>query len=523
MFPEEFLERIASQPYIDVGGLAAALQRPAEQSVRVNSRKWHNPVAAYERVPWEPDGYYLTEKVLFAPDPLFHAGAYYPQESSGMFTGELFRQLTAGRSGLRVLDLCGAPGGKSTHLSSLIGDDGVLVANEVIASRAAVLAENITKWGIGNTVVTQSDPSRFEALPGFFDVIVADAPCSGEGMFRSPVAVQEWSLANARLCGERQRRIVMEAWKALRPGGIFIYSTCTFNPAENEHNVSWLGESTGAETLAADITGMDGITEIRYRGVTGYGFHPGRVRGEDFFIAALRRPSQEGDDEIPTNERSRSGNRGFSSRNTGSVDRSFGSHNPGKSWSRSAGIRNTGSWEERIQGSRESRNTGGRYPGNNMSRNSRADGIPSAKALETAATLTSFERERLTVSNGRIIALAADAGLMSQISGSLNVIKYGTMIGEIKNGILIPAHDLAMSVRRIPGTVAEHDLSRDEALAFLRLDPMQPERMPEGRVLVRYRGVALGFVNNLGSRVNNGYPRQWRLRMAVAPGYREIL
>jgi len=477
MFPEKFLERITSQPYIDAEGLTAALQRPAEQTVRVNPRKWHYPVAGYERVQWEPNGYYLPGKPLFAPDPLFHAGVYYPQESSGMFTGELFRQLTEGRGGLRVLDLCGAPGGKSTHLSSLIGDDGVLVANEVIGSRAAVLAENVTKWGMGNTVVTQSDPSRFAALPGFFDVIVADAPCSGEGMFRSSVAVQEWSLSNARLCSERQRRIVMEAWQALRPGGIFIYSTCTFNPAENEHNVSWLSESTGAESLAADITGMDGITEISYRGVTGYGFHPGRVRGEGFFIAALRKPSQDGNNNSPENMI------------PGSRDRSFGS-----------------------------RNTGGRE-----SRNSHAGIQSSTKAYEVAESLASFGRERLTVSDGRIIAMAADAGLMSQISGSLNVIKYGTMIGEIKNGILIPAHDLAMSVRRIPGIFSEHDLTRDEALAYLRLEPMQPEIMPAGRVLVSYRGVALGFVNNLGSRVNNGYPRQWRLRMSAPPGYREIL
>ncbi len=497
MLPEKFLERITGQPYIDSEGLTSALQRPAEQSVRVNPRKWHCPVTGYERVPWEPDGYYLPGKPLFAPDPLFHAGVYYPQESSGMFTGELFRQLTAGDSGLRVLDLCGAPGGKSTHLSSLIGDDGVLVANEVIGSRAAVLAENITKWGMGNTVVTQSDPSRFAVLKDFFDVIVADAPCSGEGMFRSPVAVQEWSPSNAILCSERQRRIVMEAWQALRPGGIFIYSTCTFNPAENEHNVSWLGENTGAEPIAADIKGMDGITEIRYRGVTGYGFHPGRVRGEGFFIAALRKR------ETPNNEISGSGDHSFGSRNTGSL--------------------NPGGREDRIQGSRENRKTGSRFSGSNMSRDSRAGMQPSAKAYEVAESLASFGRERLTVSDGRIIALAADAGLMSQLSGSLNVIKYGTMIGDIKNSILIPAHDLAMSVRRIPGTFAEHDLSRDEALAYLRLEPMRPERMPEGRVLVRYRGVALGFVNNLGSRVNNGYPRQWRLRMAAPPDYREIL
>jgi 16S rRNA C967 or C1407 C5-methylase (RsmB/RsmF family)/NOL1/NOP2/fmu family ribosome biogenesis protein len=503
MLPEKFLERITSQPYIDSEGLTAALQQPAEQSVRINWRKWHYPVNGYERVQWEPDGFYLPGRPLFAPDPLFHAGVYYPQESSGMFTGELFRQLTAGLSGLRVLDLCGAPGGKSTHLSSIIGDDGVLVANEVIASRAAILAENVTKWGMGNTVVTQSDPSRFAALKDFFDVIVADAPCSGEGMFRSAVAVREWSPSNASLCSERQRRIVMEAWQALRPGGIFIYSTCTFNPAENEHNVSWLGENTGAESLSADITWMDGITEIRYRGVTGYGFHPGRIRGEGFFIAALRKPSEDGDDDRPN------------ILIPGSGERSLGNRHYGKSESRSAGSRNNGGHESRSAGNRN-------HEFGDRSK-SRAVMQPSARAYEEAEPLASFGRERLTVSNGRIIALAADAGLMSQISGSLNVIKYGTMIGEIKNGILIPAHDLAMSARRIPGTFAEHDLTRDEALSYLRLEPMRPERMPEGRVLVRYRGVALGFVNNLGSRVNNGYPRQWRLRMTAPQGYAEIL
>lgn len=495
MFPGEFLERITSQPYIDAEGLIAALQRPSEPSVRVNPCKWKDPVTVYERVRWEPNGYYLPGKTLFAPDPLFHAGVYYPQESSGMFTGELFRQLTEGQGGLRVLDLCGAPGGKSTHLSSLIGDDGLLVANEVIASRASVLAENITKWGIGNTVVTQSDPSRFAALSGFFDVIVTDAPCSGEGMFRSAVAVQEWSLSNARLCSERQRRIVMEAWQALRPGGIFIYSTCTFNPAENEHNVSWLGERTGAESLTADITGLEGITEISYGGVTGYGFHPGRIRGEGFFIAALRKPALGGSNVSP-----------------GSGNHSFGSHRNGSSENRNPGSRNPGN-----------HNPGSRNPGNRENRNSSAYIRPSAKAYELAKPLASFERERVTVSDGRIIALAADAGLVSQIRGSLNVIKYGTMIGEMKNGNLIPAHDLAMSVRRIPGSFTEHDLTRDEALAFLRLEPMRPERMTAGRVLVRYRGVPLGFVNNLGSRVNNGYPRQWRMRMTAPPGYREIL
>ena len=176
MLPSGFIERVKTQSYIDIVSLTEALSGPAVTSVRVNRGKWPHPVSKYEQVEWEPDGYYLPGRPLFTADPLFHAGVYYPQESSSMFAGEVFRQLTAGVSGLRVLDLCGAPGGKSTHLAGLIGDNGLLVANEAIRARAAVLAENVTKWGTGNVVVTNADPSRFALLPGFFDVIVADAP-----------------------------------------------------------------------------------------------------------------------------------------------------------------------------------------------------------------------------------------------------------------------------------------------------------------------------------------------------------
>jgi 16S rRNA C967 or C1407 C5-methylase (RsmB/RsmF family)/NOL1/NOP2/fmu family ribosome biogenesis protein len=454
MFPEEFLERIRYQSYIDSAGLADALSRPSETSIRVNPHKWPHQVTGYEKVGWEPDGYYLPGKTLFTPDPLFHAGVYYPQESSSMFAGELFRQLTAGMTGLRVLDLCGAPGGKATHLSALLPVDGLLVANEVIRARAAVLAENITKWGIGNTVVTQNDPARFASLPGFFDVMVADAPCSGEGMFRSSAAVREWSPQNTRLCSERQRRIVMEAWPALSPGGILIYSTCTFNPAENEENISWIMETTGAEPLTADLSGTRGVTVISHAGIQGYGFHPGRVRGEGFFIAALRKPA-------------------------------------GPAASR---------------------------------RDVRRGAIKhSAAAFGRAEPLADFDRSRLIMAGSRIIALAADPDVLSLLSERLTVIKSGTMIGEMKNDDLVPAHDLAMSVRQKRGSWPEYELSYDEAVSFLRLEMPPAASMPRGRVLVHYREVPLGFVNNIGSRLNNGYPQSWRIRMEKQPGYAEIL
>ena len=454
MLPGEFLERISSQAYLDPAGLVDALSCASDASVRVNPVKWPHKIISYDKVLWEQNGYHLLGRPLFTPDPLFHAGVYYPQESSSMFAGEVFRQISAGKKGLRVLDLCGAPGGKSTHLSVIMADDGLLVANEVIRPRAAVLAENITKWGIGNTVVTHGDPSRFGALPGFFDVVVVDAPCSGEGMFRSATAVSEWSVQNTRLCSERQRRIVMEAWPALRSGGTLIYSTCTFNPAENEDNIIWLRDNTDAEPVTVTLPVDSGITPVNHKGVTGYGLHPGRVKGDGFFIAALRKGESRG---------------------------------------------------------KERRDAG------------RGTLRPSADARTITEPLATFERERLTMHGNKVIALATDITVYNLLNERLNIIKSGTLIGEVKNNVLVPAHDLAMSVKQKRGAWPEHPMTYDEAMKYLRLEPMNASEMPAGRVLMTYRGVPLGFVNNLGSRVNNGYPQAWRIRMEKQQGFREIL
>ncbi len=454
MLPEEFVKRIGRQEYLDAAGLVDALGRPADASVRINPFKWPHTVNSYERVMWEPDGYYLPGRPSFTPDPLFHAGAYYPQESSSMFAGELFRQLAGGMAGLRVLDLCGAPGGKSTHLSSILPKDGLLVSNEVIRSRAAVLAEVVTKWGLGNTIVTQGDPARFAGLPGFFDVVVVDAPCSGEGMFRSEAAVREWSVQNASLCSERQRRIVMDAWPALKPGGILIYSTCTFNPAENEENIAWIRDNTEAESLTVTLPEGSTVMPVSHKGITGYGFHPGRVKGDGFFIAALRKKEGYGNNHREARK--------------GTVKRS-------------------------------------------------------SAAYAIAEPFVVFDRDRLIALEDRIVALAADPGLFGILAGKVNIIKSGTMIGEVRKNAFVPAHDLAMSVRQKRGSWPEHELSYDEAIAYLRLDQMHAGNMPAGRVLMTYRGLPLGFVNNLGNRINNGYPQAWRIRMERQSGFREIL
>ncbi len=259
MFPERFIQRIQSQKYINADGLLKALQEPAPVSIRINPSKWNLKPLNSDPVPWCTTGFYLEKRPSYTLDPLFHSGCYYPQEASGMFIEQVFRQVVNTGQYIRVLDLCGAPGGKSTHLSSLIGIHGLIVANEVIKTRAAVLAENIIKWGGVNTIVTQNDPSAFSGLQGFFDVILVDAPCSGEGMFRDVVAINEWSEENTLHCSERQRRILSDVWPSLKDNGILIYSTCTFNPGENEENIRWMVKRNLAVTIELEISELEGV------------------------------------------------------------------------------------------------------------------------------------------------------------------------------------------------------------------------------------------------------------------------
>src|SRR5664280_2213440 len=292
MFPEDFIKRLKNQKYIDAEALVKELEEPSPVSIRINKSKWSKIPLKAEPVPWCRNGYYLDNRPSYTLDPLFHSGCYYPQEASGMFLEQVISQTSALPGSLRVLDLCAAPGGKSTHLSDIIGPDNLLVANEPIRSRAVVLAETITKWGLGNTLVTQNDPAVFGRLPGFFDIIVADAPCSGEGMFRGETAIREWSVGNTVHCSERQKRILMNIWPALKENGLLVYSTCTFNPGENEENIKWLIGKKEAECIQLDISDYNGITEIDFEGIFGYGFYPDKVRGEGFFMSAIRKTNQ---------------------------------------------------------------------------------------------------------------------------------------------------------------------------------------------------------------------------------------
>lgn len=300
-FPKAFEQRMHQYLGAQWNDFVAAHNQPPPVSIRINSKKI-SPALTHTPIPWTSTGYYLNERPSFTLDPIFHGGGYYVQEASSMFLEQAFIQTAGQKESLNILDLCAAPGGKSTHLLSLMNNQSLLVSNEVIRSRASILAENLQKWGHYNVVVTNNDPKDFQRLPCFFDVIVVDAPCSGEGLFRKdPDAMKEWSPGHVILCSSRQQRILKDIWPALKPGGILIYSTCTYNENENEDVLTWLNETQPAEFIALKFPEQWGVRHIQKGDIHGYRLFPHNVRGEGFFISALRKL----DDENPPGNRTK--------------------------------------------------------------------------------------------------------------------------------------------------------------------------------------------------------------------------
>ena len=279
-------------------------------SIRLNPRRhiphstFHIPHSTFhipqERIPWCEEGYYLAGRPQFTFDPLFHAGCYYVQEAASMFVTHIIRRVDA-PTPKRALDLCAAPGGKSTALLSVLPEDCTLVSNEPISNRAQILFENITKWGYPNSIVTNNYPRDFRKAKLTFDLILCDVPCSGEGMFRKdPATIGEWSQQNVEKCWRLQREIVADAWECLAPGGLLIYSTCTFNLKENEENVRWILENFDAEALDIPIDPSWNITGSLLEGFTApvYRFIPGITRSEGLFVCAIRKRGTRNEDTL---------------------------------------------------------------------------------------------------------------------------------------------------------------------------------------------------------------------------------
>jgi 16S rRNA C967 or C1407 C5-methylase (RsmB/RsmF family)/NOL1/NOP2/fmu family ribosome biogenesis protein len=286
-FPEAFEQRVKNDPFLGKE-LLDALNSEPPTSIRINPNKTSEYMPAGNKIPWCEDALYMEHRPVYTLDPLFHAGAYYPQEAGSMVLAHVLEQLLLPEHPF-CLDLCAAPGGKSTLIASYLKGNGILVANEINAHRSKILRENISKWGFTNSVVTNNKPADFQTLYHFFDLVLADVPCSGEGMFRKDKKSRnEWSVQNVEMCTLRQRRIIEEIWQSLKPEGYLIYSTCTLNASENEENITWIMEELGAEIIEIDLDKefFNGRNDIGYYAI------PGKTNAEGFYFAVLKKKTE---------------------------------------------------------------------------------------------------------------------------------------------------------------------------------------------------------------------------------------
>ena len=400
-----------------------------------------------EKVPWSREGCYLNERPSFTLDPLFHAGAYYVQEASSMFLEQALEQSVDLFADLKVLDLCAAPGGKSTLIQSLLSAESLLISNEVIKSRVNVLSENITKWGAANVVVTNNDPRDFKRLGRYFDVIIVDAPCSGSGLFRKdPEAIREWSENNVELCGQRQQRILTDVLPCLKEEGVLIYSTCSYSPAEDEEILDWLIDSFPLETLSLKLPEEWKIVESQspVNKAAGYRFFPDKLRGEGFFITVLRdkgtaaAQKRRGTDQVPA-------------------------------------------------------------------RISAAELSVVAGYVRDPRELFFFKQHEAILAMP--LACASEINLLRE---SLYIKKAGIRTGVVIRKEMVPDHELAMSIV-LQDDLPSIELDQANALRYLRRETINIDHQARGWALIRYGSLPLGWIKILANRINNYYPQNWRI------------
>ena len=423
-------------------------------SVRLNPEKLkikNSKLKIEEAVPWSSKGYYLTERPSFTLDPLFHAGAYYVQEASSMFLEEALKQTVDLTKPVKILDLCAAPGGKSTLIQSIISADSLLVSNEVIKTRVNILAENITKWGAANVIVTNNDPKDFQRLPNYFDVIVVDAPCSGSGLFRKdPNAINEWSENNVALCAQRQQRIIADIMPSLKNGGTLIYSTCSYSKEEDEEIADWMAEELKVESVKLRVEDSWGIVETvsKKSASFGYRFYPDKVKGEGFFIAAFKKPeSMQTISEVKSQKSKIKTKQAFT-----------------------------------------------------------------AKEIEAVKPyLVNADNYFYIKQNEEVIAMPVHLeNELAIIQSALYIKKAGVRLGTIIRNEMIPAHDLAVS-NIIHLDIPRLDVDTETALQYLRKVDLNIESAIKGWVLLTCQGLAIGWIKIMANRTNNYYPKEWRI------------
>ena len=454
--PEKFVSRMQSElGHDEAMALCQALQTEPSTAVRLNPYKRTEPHwDGIRPVAWSQHGYLLGERPSFTLDPAFHAGAYYVQEASSQFAGYIMLNALGGAEasqGRYVLDVCAAPGGKSTHYASIVGPEGLVVANEINRSRAAVLADNARKWGLGNMVVTCNDSSRLAQAEEWFDAVAVDAPCSGEGMFRKLDEAQEqWSEANVAMCAERQWEILQNAFQALRPGGVLMYSTCTFNRSEDEQILerameAWADELEEVTNIPVDAAW--GVVEGQVGVFHTYRFFPHRISGEGMFMAVARKRGEAGGKR-----------RKLKSRRSivTAVDRS--------------GAAELGRWVKE----------------------------PESMSFYAAGEMLYGCRKHHF----------ADIEALSSV---LSVIYSGVAMGQIYKNRLKPDGALAFFVGLRHDAVECRELPAEEVLKYLRKQDVTVGEFADGVNMVLHEGLPLGFVKRVGARVNNMYPNSLRI------------
>lgn len=453
--PEKFVLRMVQELGEDEGHkLCDALVTEPSTSVRMNPYKSAKCQFGGRPIGWSRDGYSLESRPSFTLDPKFHAGAYYVQEASSQFAGYVMECALGGAeaaAGCRILDMCAAPGGKSTHYASLVGREGLVVANEINRSRCAVLADNARKWGLGNMIITCNDSARYEAVDRWFDAVAVDAPCSGEGMFRKlDEAVEQWSEANVEMCAERQWEILQNAFKALSPGGVLLYSTCTFNRSEDEGVVEHMMEAYGDELETVAPIKVDsewGVVCGEVGCFQTFRFFPHNLSGEGMFMAVAKRSGE------PNAKR--------------------------------------------------------RLP---KAKRQLIQTLDKKSHEELSKWVTEADNMRFFLAGDTIYGCHKDHyEVIDSLSSLLSVVYSGVAMGQIFKGKLKPDAALALYVGLNQDAVEGRELTEEEMLSFLRKQDLAATLFADGINLVKYDSLPLGFVKRVGNRVNNMYPNSLRI------------
>ena len=460
LLPKTLIPRLQSQLGNEWGAFLESLEKPPISSLRVNPVKGPDLFADEEAVPWCKYGKYPAERPRYVWDPMYHAGAYYAQEASSM----IFANAIDFSKDLKVLDLCAAPGGKSTLLLSFLSKNSLLVSNELVGKRASILYENLVKWGAPNTLITNNSVNDFHSFKGFFDVVLIDAPCSGEGMFRKDdEVITQWSEGLADQCSIIQKNILAEAVGLIKPGGQLIYSTCTWESRENEDNISWLYDNFDISPAAIAIKPEWGILQknldINGQKQPVYYCYPHRVKGEGQFIATMT---------IEGNEHTSSKN-----------------HKSGAQFQK----------------------------------------LSVAEAGFVSPYLSNEIKVELKKFGDKIIAIPK--GLehdMAALAKNLRIKKAGVEVGILAKNQLIPDHDLLMC-GLASKDIQRLELDQNKALEYLqrKMVDIGLENVRKGWFIFTYKGLDIGWAKNLGNRYNNHYPQEWRIRKEPSEAFKESI